>query len=69
MLPVLYSHRLKTVLQHTVRDLGLTLVLDDQQSDLDLSANEATIRETAGMMRVKVDFETSDSGTTITFYA
>ncbi len=68
MHPVLYSHRLKSVLQHTVRDLGLTLVLADHRSDLNLAEVEAMIGETAQLMNIKIDIQRSDEGTTVTFY-
>ncbi|SPH19853.1 hypothetical protein ASD8599_00593 [Ascidiaceihabitans donghaensis] len=69
MQPVLYSHRLKTVLQHTVRELGLTLVLNDQQSLLPLRENEAVIRETAALLGINVNIEISADSTTVTFFA
>ena len=68
MQPVLYSHRLKNVLQLMVRDLGLVMVLDDQSSQLDLSANEATIREAALQLGVQMDVQQGEQGTTITFF-
>ena len=69
MPPVMYSHRLKTVLQHTVRELGLTVSFTDESSDLSLSDNEAMIRETATLMGINVQIETTDSGTFVTFYS
>ncbi|MEP1520568.1 hypothetical protein [Ascidiaceihabitans sp.] len=69
MQPVLYSHRLKTVLQHTVRELGLTLVLNDQQSLLPLRENEAVIRESAALLGINVNIEISADSTTVTFFA
>ncbi|MEL6452975.1 MAG: hypothetical protein AAFQ19_17110 [Pseudomonadota bacterium] len=68
MKPVMYSHRLKTVLQHTVRELGLTIVLDDGQTDLDLAENEPMIRETATLLGLQVHFERRDGGMSVTFY-
>jgi hypothetical protein len=46
MTPVMYSHRLKNVLQHTVRELGLTVSLTDENTPVSLADNEAMIRET-----------------------
>lgn len=68
MQPVMYSHRLKTVLQHTVRELGLTLSLSDEKSGLSLSDNEAMIRETAMLLGIQVHFESGDEGTYVTFF-
>ena len=68
MKPVMYSHRLKTVLQHTVRELGLTIVLDDTRTELDLIENEAMIRETAAMLGLQVHFENSDNGSSVSFF-
>ena len=68
MKPIMYSHRLKTVLQHTVRELGLTLVLDDGRTDLDLAENEAMVRETAAMLGIQVHFERNEMGMSVSFY-
>ncbi|WP_299685724.1 hypothetical protein [uncultured Tateyamaria sp.] len=68
MKPTLYSHRLKSVLQHTVRELGLTIVLDDAQTELDLRENEAVIRETANMLGIQMHFEVSDGGCSVSFF-
>lgn len=68
MQPVMYSHRLKTVLQHTVRELGLTLSLSDEKTDLSLSENEAMIRETAALLGIQVHIEQSAEGTYVTFF-
>lgn len=68
MTPIMYSHRLKSVLQHTVRELGLTLVLDDGRTELDLSENEAMIRETATLLGLQVHFEPNEGGVSVTFY-
>ncbi|MEL6483001.1 MAG: hypothetical protein AAFQ75_16250 [Pseudomonadota bacterium] len=68
MTPIMYSHRLKTVIQHTVRELGLTLVLDDSRTALDLAENEPMIRETATMLGVQVHFEHRDDGSSVSFY-
>lgn len=68
MQATLYSHRLKTVLQHSVVELGLTVSMDDESADLSLSDNEAVIRETAAMLRINVNIESSGSATTVVFY-
>ena len=68
MKPTMYSHRLKSVLQQTVRELGLTVVLDDGQSELDLLENEAMLRETAALLGVQIHVEQRDSGVSVTFF-
>ncbi len=68
MSPVMYSHRLKSVLQHTVRDLGLTLAIDDEQTELSLIENEAMLRETASLLGIKIHIEQNDRSTSVTFY-
>ncbi|WP_152541090.1 hypothetical protein [Sulfitobacter noctilucae] len=69
MPPVMYSHRLKTVLQHSMRELGLTLSMTDENSALSLGENEAMIGETAALMGINVQIELTDSGTFVTFYS
>lgn len=64
----MYSHRLKTVLQHTVRELGLTVSLSDEKTGLELSENEAMIRETAALLGIQVHFEQGAEGTFVTFF-
>ncbi|PTX57483.1 hypothetical protein C8N43_2153 [Litoreibacter ponti] len=64
----LYSHRLKTVLQHTVVELGVTMSIDDEGADLSLAESEAVLRETADMLRIKVTIEKNGATTTATFY-
>ena len=68
MTPVMYSHRLKNVLQHTVRELGLTVSLTDANAPVSLAENEAMIRETVAMLRIQLSFEHDESGTYVTFY-
>ena len=68
MQPVMYSHRLKNVLQHTVRELGLTLSITDENSSVSLAENEAMIRETAELMGIQVQFETTNEATYVTFF-
>ncbi|SFR33202.1 hypothetical protein [Litoreibacter janthinus] len=68
MQATLYSHRLKTVLQHTVIELGVTLSIDDETAKVSLAEHEATILEAASLLRIKVDFQKSANATTVTFY-
>ncbi|WP_299413217.1 hypothetical protein [uncultured Sulfitobacter sp.] len=64
----MYSHRLKSVLQHTVRELGLTVSLTDENAGLSLADNEAMIRETASLLRIQLSIEHGETGTYVTFY-
>ncbi len=68
MPPMMYSHRLKTVLQHTVRELGLTLSITDESTELSLAEHEPMIRETAQLLGIQIQIEKSDNATFITFY-
>ena len=68
MKPIMYSHRLKSVLQHTVRELCLTVVIDDSRTELDLLENEAMIRETAKLLGLQVHFEQSGGGVSVSFF-
>lgn len=68
MKPIMYSHRLKSVLQHTVRELGLTVVIDDARTELDLRENEPMIRETASLLGVQVHFEQGENSVSVSFY-
>ena len=68
MQTILYSHRLKSVLQHTVRDLGLALSLDDGAAQMSILENEAVIRETAALMGIEVEIHRSEAGAVAIFY-
>ena len=68
MKPIMYSHRLKSVLQHTVRELGLTVVIDDSRTELDLLENEAMVREAARLLGLQVHFAQSDGGVSVSFF-
>ncbi|MFL4469775.1 hypothetical protein ACERZ8_07810 [Tateyamaria armeniaca] len=68
MAPTMYSHRLKSVLQQTVRELGLTVVLDDHRSEMSLADYEAMIAETTQLLGISVDVQRAGDRTTITFY-
>lgn len=65
---IFYSHRLKSVLQQTVRDLGLVLSMDDSRAGVSIAENEAVIRETATLMGITVEFVPTEKGTTAIFY-
>lgn len=68
MQATLYAHRLKTVLQHSVVELGVAVSMDDENADLSLAKNEAVIRETAATLRIKVNIEKTGGATTVVFY-
>lgn len=67
MQKIFYSHRLKSVLQHTVVDLGLSLMINDHGADTSIRDNEAMMRETALLMRLKVEFVEQDGSVTAVF--
>lgn len=68
MAPTMYSHRLKSVLQQTVRELALTMVLDDHRSEISLSENGVMIKEKAQFLGIELDVKRADDRTTITFH-
>lgn len=68
MQKIFYSHRLKSVLQHTVVDLGLSLSMDDTSAQMSIRDNEAMMRETAMMLRIKVEISENGSGMIAVFY-
>jgi hypothetical protein len=68
MRAILYSHRFKSVLKHSVVELGLTISMDDEGSDTSLTENEAVIREAASSLGIKVNLEKTGSTTTAVFY-
>jgi len=48
--------------------LGLTVSLSDEKTGLELSENEAMIRETAALLGIQVHFEQGAEGTFVTFF-
>lgn len=50
MAKIVYSHRIVSVLQQVVGDLGLTVTFTDENTDIDLIANEATFREASDLL-------------------
>jgi hypothetical protein len=67
MQKILYSHRLKTVLQHTVRDLGVTMSFDDSGGGFSIEDNLAVMKETAQLMQVRMQVSRTKTGTIVTF--
>lgn len=62
-----YSHRLKTVLQHMVCDLGLTVSMEDGGARVSIAESRAMIEETAQRMGVSARFLTTDRGEAVIF--
>ncbi|MEL7214403.1 MAG: hypothetical protein AAGJ96_00530 [Pseudomonadota bacterium] len=50
MAKIVYSHRIVSVMQQLVVDLGLTITLTDQNSEIDLVSNEAAFQEAAALL-------------------
>jgi hypothetical protein len=65
---VFYSHRLKVVLQHTVKELGLVLTLTESPGGVSIADNQAMMRETAQMMGLNVEFQATGQGMAAVFY-
>lgn len=53
MQPIVYSHRIQSVLQHVVKELGLTLTLSDGDCEISLANNQEMLRNLADMMEVE----------------
>lgn len=51
---IVYSHRFSSVLQQVVVELGLDLVLSDENSPVSLVDNEKMLNETAALLNVDV---------------
>ncbi|MBY4894524.1 hypothetical protein KUL25_17335 [Rhodobacteraceae bacterium N5(2021)] len=66
---VFYSHRLKSVIQHMVCDLGLTFPLDDQGARVSIAENRKMIEETAARLRVHVQFHETEQGMMAVFHS
>ena len=69
MQPVMYSHRPKTVLQHTVRELDVTVALGDEKTGLSVPDTEAMTFETAVMLGIQRHFAQGPEGTYVTFFS
>ncbi|MEL6126345.1 MAG: hypothetical protein AAFR57_08120 [Pseudomonadota bacterium] len=54
MSKILYSHRIQGVIQQCVKELGLTLMLSDENTDLSLADNEQMLHDVCAMLGVKV---------------
>jgi hypothetical protein len=51
---ILYSHRLHGVLQQMVGELGLDLILADDNSPVSLSDNETTLNDVAAALNIEM---------------
>lgn len=65
---IFYSHRLKSVIQHMVGDLGLSFSIDDHGARVSITDNRQMIEETATRMGVKVEFHSTEQGMMAVFY-
>ncbi|MEL6678429.1 MAG: hypothetical protein AAFQ51_06955 [Pseudomonadota bacterium] len=54
MSKIIYSHRMQGVIQQCVKELGLTLTLSDENTDLSLAENEKMFQEVCMIMGVTV---------------
>ncbi|WP_230374112.1 hypothetical protein [Pontivivens ytuae] len=57
-----------TVLQQLVVDLGLTVVVSDENTDLKLDQNEPTFREAADLLQLAMEKESEGSATAFVFH-
>jgi hypothetical protein len=51
---ILYSHRFQGVLQQMVSDLGLDLILADENSPVSLADNESMLHDVAAAMSIEM---------------
>lgn len=64
---VLYSHRLKALLQQTVVENGLTMTLSDSAAEVSLASHERMISEVAQSIHVKVEVIKQGNSTSVVF--
>lgn len=64
---ILYVHRLAKILDETVRDLGLTVVLTDKTSSVDLSQNVEALKIVAQQLGIDMKVQPGPDFTTIQF--
>ncbi|MES0863678.1 hypothetical protein ABLN87_15105 [Ruegeria sp. SCPT10] len=62
---ILYSHRLQGVLQQMVVELGLDLILSDDNSPVSLVDNEQTLTEVAAGMNIDVKKLAANNGSVL----
>jgi hypothetical protein len=61
---ILYAGRVAKVLDELVRDLGLTVTLDDQKAEVELGSSLENLKVAAGSMGIDVSVETLPTGKT-----
>ncbi len=59
---IVYSHRLQAILQQLVLDLGLDLVLSDDNSQVSLVDNEQMLRDVAGGLNIELKKLSGNNG-------
>ncbi|MCF6444325.1 hypothetical protein [Nereida sp. MMG025] len=59
---------MKSVLTHTVKELGLQLTIDDSNTDFSIIENQAMLLETATLMRIQVKIVEQGRNATATFF-
>ena len=64
---ILYSHRLRNIVQQSVVELGFILTTSDGDADLSLSDHEAVLKEVAEGLGVQLKIERAAAGTQATF--
>jgi len=62
---ILYSHRLQSVLQQLVVELGLDLILSDDNSPVSLVDNEQMLNEVALALNVDVKKLAANNGSVL----
>jgi hypothetical protein len=64
---VLYVHRISKMLEELVRDLGMTVVLSDRTTQINLGVYADTLVGIANDLGIKASKRTDDGKTTIEF--
>jgi hypothetical protein len=64
---ILYAHRLSKLLDETVIDLGLTVVLSDHNAQIDLAKNVDIIKMAIGSMDIDMKVQTTPEHTVVQF--
>ena len=62
---IVYSHRLQGVLQQMVVELGLDVILSDDNSPISLADNEATLSEVATGLNIDVKKLAANNGSVL----
>ena len=62
---VFYIHRVSKLIDEMVRDLGLTLTLSDEKSDVKLAPHVENMRNLANSVGVRLDMSEQPNGVTV----